>query len=356
MKNQNFISISIPETSSLQAFRELMKTTEEILNTENIGIHEKPKPSEIEKITLKGLKEATSKVSCFKPSDIKLVSGINFPDIRIQRSYGVEVKSSQSGWTSIGSSIIESTRIPSIEEIYMVFANLRSKPAEFQCRPYEDVLIDIKVTHSPRYEIDMNAKKTIFDILGVPYNEFRVKEDKTKIELAQIYARKKFLEMGRKEMPWWIKDLKDNSSQGNIRLWNELSIEEKRKLLIQCMILFPSIVNPKPSPTKYNDATLWLCSYYQIVSPNIRDIFSAGGQETFFHNEIKYLIPRVYCKVRDNLREIREMIELPPQDLKVQMDIYNPLLSGKSSSERFLFWIKQIFVNNKLPLLDFLGL
>lgn len=356
MKNNKFIQISAPDTTcSFSAFKELMETTEEILNLENIGIHEKPKPSEVEDITVAGLKKATGKVCCFKPTDIKLVSGVQFPDIKIQRSYGVEVKSSQSGWTSIGSSIIESTRIPDIEEIYMVFANLHSKPALFKCRPYQDVLTDIKVTHSPRYEINMETNRSIFDILGVPYNQFRLKEDKAKIELAQIYARKKLLEMGRKEMPWWIKDLKDNSSQGNIKLWNELSGEEKKRLAVQCMILFPSVVNPKQSPTKYNDATLWLCSYYQIVSPNIRDIFSAGGQEPFIYENIKYMMPRVYCKVRDNLGEIRNMIEFPDEDMAVQMDIYNPSLIRRSSSDRFLFWLNQISCESKkLPLIEFL--
>ncbi|RHB46846.1 hypothetical protein [Exiguobacterium sp. AM39-5BH] len=43
----------------------------------------------------------------------------SFPDIIIGGKFGVEVKTSKSGWKSLGSSIMESTRIPGVEHIAM---------------------------------------------------------------------------------------------------------------------------------------------------------------------------------------------------------------------------------------------
>ena len=41
----------------------------------------------------------------------------------------------------------------------MLFGKLGGKTAEFKCRPYEDCLSDIAVTHSPRYLINMELTK-----------------------------------------------------------------------------------------------------------------------------------------------------------------------------------------------------
>lgn len=87
----------------------------------------------------------------FDPEKVILVSGHSFPDIVAEEYYGVEVKATEKDkWTSIGSSILESTRAAKVEHIYMLFAKLGGT-VEFLCRPYQDVLSGITVTHSPRY-------------------------------------------------------------------------------------------------------------------------------------------------------------------------------------------------------------
>ena len=354
MKDKKIIKVPISDGSQTpENFGQLMLTAEKILN--EMRLSSKPKPSEVEEITVDALKNATELVTCFRPSDIKLVSGMQFPDIKIEKWYGAEVKTSLNGWSSIGSSIIESTRIANVEWIYMVFGNLKESPAQFRCRPYQDVLTDIKVTHSPRYEINMNTDKSVFDEMGITYDLFRKESDYKKIERAQIYARRKLLDRKTKEMPWWIKDMNDNGIQGNIKLWSDLTIEEKRMLTMHCMILFPEVVNPKTSPVKYNDATLWLCSYHQIVSPNIRDIFSAGGQKIFTLKGNTYRMPQVFCRVRDLLPDIKRMLTDPNEDLLIQMQIYNPSLFKREKNKRYEQWLKNIVeYGNGLPLKEYL--
>lgn len=92
-------------------------------------------------------------------NSIELISGQRFPDIIANNFYGVEVKTTKSNhWKSTGSSVAEGTRVVGIEKIFMLFGKMCS-PIEFMCKPYEDCLSEVVVTHSPRYLIDMNLPK-----------------------------------------------------------------------------------------------------------------------------------------------------------------------------------------------------
>src|SRR5690625_4323947 len=95
---------------------------------------------------------------------------------------------------------MESTRIESVERIYLLFGKLR-EPIKFKVKPYEDCLSEIVVTHSPRYKIDMqlNKSETIFEKMGVEYDEFR--KSNHSIELVKEYYRK---HLKPNENLWWI--------------------------------------------------------------------------------------------------------------------------------------------------------
>ena len=61
----------------------------------------------------------------------------------------------------------------------LVIGKLGGNPPEFRCRPYQEVLYDIAVTHSPRYLINMELQdgETIFDKMKTTYDEFRANEN-----------------------------------------------------------------------------------------------------------------------------------------------------------------------------------
>jgi hypothetical protein len=106
---------------------------------------------------------------------IELIGGQKFPDIIAKKYYGIEVKTTtQNHWKTTGNSIFEGTRIEDVERIFMLFAKLAA-PIEFRCRPYEECLSEIVVTHSHRYQIDMNLERgeTIFDKINIPYDVLR---------------------------------------------------------------------------------------------------------------------------------------------------------------------------------------
>ena len=115
-------------------------------------------------------------------NSIELISGQRFPDIIANKYYGVEVKTTiKNHWTTTGNSVLEGTRVDGIERIYMLFGKMVS-PIEFKCRPYEECLSEVVVTHSPRYLINMDLKEgnTIFDKLKIPYDTLRKEQNPVK--------------------------------------------------------------------------------------------------------------------------------------------------------------------------------
>ena len=177
---ENIITIRNRDINEADAaFAEFMQMTEEEFNersSDNPKLYKGISSSRLEEVTEKLLKEIAP-ATPFRPEEITLVAGHSFPDIITEKYFGVEVKSTQSDkWTSTGSSIVETTRDSNVSNIYMLFGKLGGTPPEFRCRPYQDCLCNIAVTHSPRYMIDMEIRdkkeKTIFEKIDIPYNKF----------------------------------------------------------------------------------------------------------------------------------------------------------------------------------------
>ncbi len=261
---------------------------------------------------------------------IELVSGLKFPDIVAKSYYGVEVKTTKNNhWTTIGNSVLESTRVDGVERIFMLFGKMIN-PIKFKCRPYEECLSSVVVTHSPRYFINMDLEKgqTIFDKLDLPYDELRRLNNPIK-PITDYY--RQFLKPG--EEIWWLDQDEPKSANIIIQLWNNLSIAQRKHYMLKAMILFPEIFSNRPD--KFNRVAVWLVNSESVVCPNIRDVFTAGGQGTvFFNNEIFSNIPQIVVKLTNSIEEIK--------DLLLSIDKY----------ELELFW--QMPVNDKFH--DWIGL
>lgn len=319
-----------------QFFVELMEKTEKLLNDDarlQPQHYKKLSANELEISSVEKIREACVD-SPFDANEVKLISGQKFPDIIANTYYGVEVKSTKlDHWTSTGSSIVESTRNVNVDSIYMLFGKMGGKVPEFRCRPYEEVLYDIAVTHSPRYLInmDLTQDETIFAKMGTTYNSLRNAKDA--IDQVRHYYKNKAIRERRLEMPWWITSENVESSQPfNITLWNKLSTEKKDELQAKCMILFPEALNPERSQTKYNQTTLWLCSYNQVIVPNIRDFYSAGGQITHVNGKaIKPCAPQVFARIVKYANRIQSLLLNPTNEMLMLINDYNPKLLQKES-------------------------
>lgn len=232
------------------------------------------------------------------------ISGQKFPDIVVNNVYGVEVKSSKDDWFTLGGSVNESTRVDSVKNVFLIFGKLKS-PVEFKSRPYEECLSGVVVTHYPRYKINMDllSGETIFDKMNITYDNLRSSDNPVK-PVADYY--RKNLKEG--EALWWLGDLSGGDeavkkATMSVKLWKTLTPQEKHGYLINALAYFPEIVSG--CPKKYENLSLWLVSEYGIVSPSLRDAFSAGGQKdlTIGGSTFKNA-PKILCNIVENADEI----------------------------------------------------
>lgn len=246
-------------------------------------------------------------------NSIELISGQKFPDIIAKKYYGIEVKSTtQNHWKTTGNSVLESTRVEGVERIYMLFGKL-GKPIEFRCRPYEECLSEVVVTHSPRYLIDMNLSlgATIFDKMNVSYDSLRRKDNPIK-PVVEYYKSK--LKPG--EDVWWMGQ-QDNGKASSfiIKIWNNLTAEEKQELKVKAMIFFPEIFSN--SNDKFGRLAIWLVTREAVVCPNVRDLFTAGGKSDIIIGRKTYKnVPKIFLTLIKYLPEtIEAVLKIPSSEL-----------------------------------------
>ena len=287
-----------------QAFAAFMSDVENEMNSrarKDSSLYKDCNPTDLEKEAVR-IMEIVAPKTGFDPNDIELVSKQFFPDILLSKQvFGVEVKSTQSNhWTSTGSSIVESTRNDYVKCIYMLFGKLGGSPAEFKCRPYEDCLYDIAVTHSPRYLIDMNLKKsdTIFSKMHTTYEDLRTSSNS--IEQVRKYYRDKAIKDNKKEMPWWLGTGETTTAQMNVRLWQDAKSDV---LKAKMFVLFPEVLN-----SEFANVALWLCTEHSIVVYNARDAFTAGGRCTAIGGEkLQNPIPHIVGSLLNSSTDIKRL-------------------------------------------------
>lgn len=299
--------ISENNKPTIEDFRNLMQNTDKFLNDEaskNQDYFSQRTGTQLETDVFEALQKCA--INTPFENTISLISGASFPDIVANKFYGIEVKSTiKNHWKSIGSSILESTRIPNVERIFLMFGKL-GKPVTFKSRPYEECLSGISVTHYPRYQIDMelNAGETIFDKIGISYDELR-RMDNPVIPVSRYYKSK--LKSG--ESLWWAGDneFEEASAPPIIRLWTTLTAEQKNYYTVQGYALFPEILSS--SATKYQRYALWLAVHCSIVNTNIRDQFSAGGKiDIQTAQGIFCQMPAAFGRIKKNSKLIEETI------------------------------------------------
>lgn len=233
---------------------------------------------------------------------------LSFPDIIARKIFGVEVKMTLGDkWVSTGNSILENTRVDSVEKIYMFFGKF-GKTFDIKYRKYQECLSDVGVTHSPRYKIDMTLDigKSIFDKIGVDYDKFR--NEKYPIKRLKEYYKN---QLKRGEELWWL-DANDLPVSPVIKQYRLLDTESKNNFICECMVLFPEIFGN--SSTKFDRCASYLIKNYNCVSPSLRDSFTAGGKQILKLNGKAVSVPRIIF----NLHTMAEKIDNLLQNIPLQ--------------------------------------
>jgi hypothetical protein len=204
-----------------------------------------------------------------------------FPDIAMGE-FGVEVKfTANDTWRSVANSVLETQRIEAVKHIYIVFGKMGGTP-EVRWAEYEQSVIHVRTSHVPRFEVEISSKEvgttvktSLFEQMGINYDDFRKLEMQDKMKYIRAYARKIHPD-GRLR---WIeeKESDEHTVPLQARLYTNLSMEEKTRLRAEAALLCPKIVDSGRTRNKYDDMVLYLLTYHGVICHQARDLFSAGS-------------------------------------------------------------------------------
>jgi hypothetical protein len=199
-----------------------------------------------------------------------------FPDIRAD-GFGVEAKSTnKDSWLSVGNSIFEGMRDPSVTDIYIMFGKMGGRPAVRWGR-YEDRITHVRISHAPRFVIEMDeetGRSPLFEKMGVSYEEFCKQSPDGKMQHVRQYSRGR-LKPG--ERLWWLEDENSQGTPLEVRLYMHLPMTEKLRLRAEGALLFPQICQGGRVRDKYNDVAFFFLKYHSVFCPQTRDLYSAGS-------------------------------------------------------------------------------
>lgn len=191
-------------------------------------------------------------------------------------------KTDSSKWEVIGGSIYESLK-NDIDDTYIMMAKLGGDKPEVRLRRYEECIADLKVTHSPRFYLNMDLEEG---------EDYLTRNDaKDLLELSGDDLNRKIRKLLRtQKSTWW--------SGGETTAFSDLSKEEKNIYLNEGIALFPEVFKGD-----YHNFTPWLVYSCFVWCGNVRDIFSAGGNKFIDDSEI--YVSAVMYRALENAQEIK---------------------------------------------------
>lgn len=237
-------------------------------------------------------KNAISKVEGIEGVDYKKGSS-RFPDITFSiddSKIGVEVKLiTTNTWKAKGNSAVASTAVKGIDEIYILAGRfIKDASPEYKMKPMGKCISNVKVTHNPRYEIDMAYDKGDFC-----ENAFRMKYDRLRI----IPKEDREAVIGR-----FI-------AEDRYQKFDENKDNIKNKLLAEIFVLFPEVFSKhsRQNPHKFSRMSGWLFGHH-IYPKNVRDLISSKGQWKYEG----FNIPKIYETLNLIKNEFHKTIEEMP--------------------------------------------
>jgi hypothetical protein len=196
-----------------------------------------------------------------------------FPDVRAD-GYGIEVKTTnKDSWLSVGNSVFEGMRDPSVKNIYVVFGKMGGMPSVKWGR-YEDRITHVRISHAPRFVLEMDRDSSLFPKMNVSYEDFYKLSPEEKMHHIRLYSRGR-LKPG--ERLWWLEDEDSPGKPLEVKLYMSLTPPEKIKLRAQGALLFPQIMAGSRVKDKYNDVAFFFLKYHNVFCPQTRDLYSAGS-------------------------------------------------------------------------------
>ena len=317
--------IATKAKASQADFEALLDTSKAMLMT---TIRTAPSMSnrEFEDTVARTMKEAAKRTP-FNGA-IKQTDDLDFPDIIAGEFYGVEVKKSTKAiFKTTGNSIFEQTRIAGVDSIYILMAT----PEGVRWAHYEAAIQDIVVTHSPRYSINLDAKETIFEKMGISYDDFRALSQSDKMERIRTLYDDSSL--------WWLSSKQEGFEY---RFWNGLPKEEKDAMRIDMMIVCPRVF------ARDHQAAAVYCLGMGVINPSMRDVFSAGGKCKIKGKEYPQVYERLY-NARDAVRN-----RFPHIDTEILASFWGGDIKGNVKA-RWQQWLDKVKIEGGRDVSGFFG-
>lgn len=105
------------------------------------------------------------------------------------------------------------------------------------------------------------------------------------------------------------------STNVNLSIYNDASLEMKRDLGVRSYILFPSLFAADTSYA-YKCVAMWLCNRYSLLCYNMRDVFSAGGKmRTLNGKPLKTPYPGAVGKLLNRHECIEALLKHPDNEI-----------------------------------------
>ena len=158
---------------------------------------------------------------------------------------------------------------------YVIFGKMGGTP-EVKWARYDDCVIHVRTSHVPRFELEIGANSSLFDLMKISYEEFSVLPIEKKMRYIRQYAKGR-LKDG--ERLWWLEEKAEpeHTLPIQVRLYIDLPPEEKTRLRAEATLLCPKVVAGSRVKNKYNDVALYLLTYHGVLVSQARDLFSAGS-------------------------------------------------------------------------------
>lgn len=307
----------------LDRLRSITKDIEKKLQSEKLSGKNKKKMTgaDFEEIVYNSLLEAG-----FKEKEITH-SPQKFPDFILEDledgdKIGVEVKKTDAAkWEVIGGSIYESLK-NDIEDTYVLMAKLGGSDPEVRLKKYDECIADLKVTHSPRFSLDLDLEKG---------EDYLTRNDaKDLLELSGDELNRKIRKLLRtQKSTWW--------SGGETTAFSDLTKEEKEIYLNEGIALFPETFKGD-----YRKFTPWLVYNCFVWCGNVRDIFSAGGNK--YIEDMHIYVSAIMYRALQNAASIKQRILEMTQDEQEKF-------WGKSTEDpdaRLEYWITLVDTNLRI--------
>lgn len=252
-------------------------------------------------------------------------SAKKFPDFILEDNgnrIGIEVKKTNSNkWEVIGGSIYESLK-NDIDDTYILMAKMGGKNPEVRLRKYEECIADLKVTHSPRFYLDLDLEK------GQDY--LTNNDARDLLELSGDELNRKIRKLLRtQKSTWW--------SEGETVAFSDLPKEEKEIYLSEGIALFPEVFKGD-----YHNFTPWLVYSCFVWCGNVRDIFSSGGNK--FVDEIGIYVSAIMYRALENIESIKQRIIAMTDD--EMQKFWGQIVQDKDA--RFELWGELVKKNIKV--------